>query len=1038
MVFNPGTSLAGTSVYLGPMSNTTPMLIKRPIHALSNGNAVAVTFNTHDSASYVGNKNNVGQIQLMESNADRSTWTTKATWNLPSGTYGTGGNALHCGSVRLNDDSIFVVWRSQDTSASPGFQVRGALFTRSGSTWTNPSAAEFIWDTNVRHPMRFDLDVNKANGHIFIGWMYLADASATTNKIGMQIAVRRAANTYVQLDPDLGLGSDGNISGQWGSEDFSLAVDPMSTSLYTRLVYITSVAASNKDYGDYVGYRVVRNSDSVTVGKGFIQEGFNASRGGGRRTTYLWANANGETSAVGICGFDTADAFAVRWKTTDAITSITPTYTVAVPVTYSPVTYQMNRTGSNFSDASAAYANNNFVALFHDDVEFRNMVGKFDGDRVVWDTSEYTWDSYKGIFLGGSSSVANFRNARPAAIYGGSRDTDTQNNLDALLAYYNMSSWQTTASGFAAQHNRPWRGPEQVLPSLGSSVSTSIPTLKIYADIDMPDPRSALYARFMLAKDAAFTVSPKTLNTSSSVVVLDTHVTGTYKLLSEALPHAMALDTGLWYIKAAQVDAFGTVGSWSAVQSFTVSHAPWGTDLAPSGSRILSYGLGNVTFTWKFHDGYEFDSQTSYRILITRNSDSSVVVDTGKVSSGDQFATVAIPVGAKNETLAWQVQLWDSDDNGGTLSAAALFVAADPPSVNVTYPTPGLEIDNARPTITWITTDPIGTGQAAYRVYFLSEDGISLDSGWVNGSATAYTPTAAFLENLTSYDVVVMVRDGAGIEGQTTVPFTTSWDQPAAPDMTMMQADGSQYDVRGKGFVRVRWQYATTETDFLSYRLYRRFHLPSSAMAFDKGIQWELIHEEYSVSPTDGTDTFTFLDYAAPSAHMVAYVLTQTALRFGSIVESPMPAITDAGATLITESSHYWLIDPAANGDPEDAIRLEATTQDSYTDPYESEEMQIIGRGRHVEIGDRLGYTGQLTLPLRFIAGVNHPDDPRRQKLDLEEFRARKSACYIRSPFGDIFMAAPGDMSFERVAGVGGSEFINVTLPYREVYSSGN
>lgn len=1027
-------SITGQSKYIQRMTATNAPIIKRPIHVLADGTAVAVIVDDNDSTAKYGNKNNVVQIKLYQSNLDRSTWTLRSTYTLPAGKYPTGTQQMHTASCLMLDESIYFVWRNAVNPDPPGYGLYAAIFTKtSGTAWSAPSGYETIFLPNERYPFRIDVDINRVTGRIFVGWVYNA-LDSTSSPIGVDIYARMGVNSYDAMTGDYGIGSTGNIHHLNSSEDFTMAVDPISSSTYTRLTFLASCSASNKDYGDYIGWKVVRNSDNATTGKGWIKTGFNAGRGSGRRNTYMFSTGNGEFALIGMGGTSQAEGYALKYKTTAAVTA-TPTYTASVPVTYTAGKYLMNRTASLYHDTTVTYANGNFAIIFHDSSYFRNIVGKFSGSKVIWETPTYTWDSYAGPFV---SVTDTWRKAPAGACYGGSRRADASNQHDVLLTYYSRTNLAGFDTAWAHQSNRPWRAPGSVAPSPASVQNTSMPWLAIYADLDMPDPRSSVFVRWQVATDAGFTQQLKDVTTTLQVTVRNTHLNGTQAYITQQLSRALALSTGTWYIRAAQVDSFGTQGAWSSVQQFSVAHAPWANQLNPSGSSIFQYGTGNVTFNWAFQDSYNFDDQSAYRILIEQNDDTAaVVLDTGKIASSDRFVTLLIPDTAKNLELRWSVQLWDVDDAAGPLSDYALFTAADPPIITVLTPQNDSIQDNARPQVEWTTDDPAGTGQAAFRVFFLNDGVMVHDSGWRNGADQAYQPDDIILQNEKSYSMTIQVRDGAGLENQESVSFTTQWDVPDSPNLSSLFVDTSMYDRVNGGYVRIVWENQTADPEFLSWRLYRRYHLASSAKVDDKGQDWELIYEEFSVSPPDGGEQFIYLDYSAPSGYEVHYTLTQTAVRFGSVVESSKPSIEDAGRQVSLYSGHYWLIMPNAAGFAEDVIRLESATADSYTEEYESEEMQLIGRGRHFELGDRLGYSGSLTLQLRFIEGSERFDDPRRQKIDLERFRALRTECWIRSPFGDLFLAMTGDMQFERVPGVGRSEFTNVTLPYKEVYRGG-
>jgi hypothetical protein len=56
-----------------------------------------------------------------------------------------------------------------------------------------------------------------------------------------------------------------------------------------------------------------------------------------------------------------------------------------------------------------------------------------------------------------------------------------------------------------------------------------------------------------------------------------------------------------------------------------------------------------------------------------------------------------------------------------------------------------------------------------------------------------------------------------------------------------------------------------------------------------------------------------------------------------------------------------------------------------------------------------------------------------QQRIALEDMRAGSVTCKLRTPFGDIWDVAMGDIQINRIAGVGTNEYFEVTIPYSEV-----
>jgi hypothetical protein len=57
----------------------------------------------------------------------------------------------------------------------------------------------------------------------------------------------------------------------------------------------------------------------------------------------------------------------------------------------------------------------------------------------------------------------------------------------------------------------------------------------------------------------------------------------------------------------------------------------------------------------------------------------------------------------------------------------------------------------------------------------------------------------------------------------------------------------------------------------------------------------------------------------------------------------------------------------------------------------------------------------------------------RQMKQDIEDFKFQREYGYLRTPFGDLYSVAWGNVSLKRLAGVATNEFSDVEIPYTEV-----
>lgn len=209
------------------------------------------------------------------------------------------------------------------------------------------------------------------------------------------------------------------------------------------------------------------------------------------------------------------------------------------------------------------------------------------------------------------------------------------------------------------------------------------------------------------------------------------------------------------------------------------------------------------------------------------------------------------------------------------------------------------------------------------------------------------------------------------------------------------------------GYVELQWDDTGVSVDFYSWRLYRRWLDDPT---------WVLIYET-----TDNVAAYTFDDYFAHANVDNDWALVQVT-QVGSVQ-------TEGVYTVISDtpySEDYWLLhstDPAYN------TRLYHVTADSYSDEYEEETLKLIGRGRKKDQDTNYGVTGSLTADIR----DNTVETAKEQRQKVEWLKATQTEMYLRTPFGQVWKVALGQLSFDRTPGVGIREFGALTIPYEEV-----
>jgi hypothetical protein len=124
--------------------------------------------------------------------------------------------------------------------------------------------------------------------------------------------------------------------------------------------------------------------------------------------------------------------------------------------------------------------------------------------------------------------------------------------------------------------------------------------------------------------------------------------------------------------------------------------------------------------------------------------------------------------------------------------------------------------------------------------------------------------------------------------------------------------------------------------------------------------------------------------------------------------------------------ANYKLIDPA---NAANFLVLTGVTDDSFVDDRERVSMVVIGRGRKVNYGTKLGKTGTLVIKIRERAG----ESATAQRDALEAFLATYPDVILESPWADQWYVDIGPISVTRISGTGDSEAVDISFPYEEL-----
>lgn len=463
------------------------------------------------------------------------------------------------------------------------------------------------------------------------------------------------------------------------------------------------------------------------------------------------------------------------------------------------------------------------------------------------------------------------------------------------------------------------------------------------------------------------------------------------------------LSQGLWYARVRATDVYGQSGAWSSAYTFTVSHPPLAANPIPAQGASFDQATGPVR--WTFTDPWAGDGQSAFRMRVLDLTD-QVLQDTGKVLSTVPRATMSIPTSHLRDELKYLIEVWDRDDVVSTSAAESTFRLSTSPVITLPYPASGEQIISGQPELSWSTVfAAAGITQKSFRIRVLRSDtGVAeFDTGTIIGSATTYLPPQPILKNLTGYQLALTVTDSEDLSATLLRNFSTNFERPNyAPGY----ADSSMYI--DSGYVTVYFPSADPDPFFFEWRIYRR----------------EVGTEEWIYAgAVQDPDQREFRDWLVAGDGMFEYSVTQAATRFGSIVESDYNP--DPDSVMVISDSYWFIVD----GDEASNVELHHVSGDKYTSNRESNEYVIIGGGRRRVLGTVIGKSGSLTAQIRGTSAIS----ARKQIELLERLNLDSRPVIMRDPFGNLTTVSLGEISADRIPGVGNNEFVNIDVPYYEV-----
>lgn len=538
--------------------------------------------------------------------------------------------------------------------------------------------------------------------------------------------------------------------------------------------------------------------------------------------------------------------------------------------------------------------------------------------------------------------------------------------------------------------------PTSVLPVNGGTVTTSRPAVSASIASTGDFLNRPFKRQWQFATDAGFTTGVQTYTDAASAINPSGSMNPSWG--------SNRLAQGTWYLRCRSVDDAGNTSAWSGTNTFTVAHVPTTGDHAPAAGNFIQYTT-TPTLDWTFSDIDPTDSQTKYRVQFWRSADPGTVLDSTELTSVNTFHQFVSGISAtwKDNELRWKVYVKDLDGVSSGYSTEKIFWMADPDVIAITYPAPAEVITTPSPLVTWTNTLTSGRTQAQYKVDIYRAAVLVYSSGWVVSSTPSHQVTAPTVTVGPTHTVTVSVIDSVGIVGTMSNNFTATYIAPTNPTYSV-----SATNFPLKGYYFLDWSASTADAAFYAWRVYRRPAFTGT---------YALIFETLNVSER------TFKDYLAPSLEQVEYAVVQVTVEFATQVESAYDP-----TAIIAEQLKYILVVP--DNDTLN-LTLESVKGDKFGDEVEQATMNLVGRGRRVEIGENYGTIGSLTAVFRdnTVTGFT----ARQQRIAFELLRSSKVRIYLRKPFGDVYEVTlmTGDVTL--TPGTGNHEYAEVDIDYVEI-----
>lgn len=470
------------------------------------------------------------------------------------------------------------------------------------------------------------------------------------------------------------------------------------------------------------------------------------------------------------------------------------------------------------------------------------------------------------------------------------------------------------------------------------------------------------------------------------------------------------LADGTWYVRARLMSRYMQYGDWTPTYTFTVGYVPTVEAVYPlTGAVVADDGSGVVHLAWDYGNGRGV-AQGSVQIQVNSNE---VSIFDQVISTSDEFYNLVF-TGDHGVKASWRIRAADANGVYSSWTDWYYFDFVLPTVITITSPANGDDVDSLGP-IAYTASAAL-----ASVTLIVSQGGSNVWSGTAASNPGYMTIPNGIIKNHQDYTLQYVGTDIWGL-GATSAPVSFSTDFPTPPAPTDLAVDISNYNVPDMGFVAITWGDEVRDTEkFFAWVLYRKDDmLDPSGLVIQEG-DYKVIHIEYGAN-----EAYYFQDFFAPTGYKSTYMVHQVVGLGVQAVESD----TDTPVSCYPVSDGYWLIEPDEVSLGPTAFKLKNVTGDTFTDEQESEVFTVIGRGRVANKGEDLGFNGSLTVKVR----DNIDNISRVQNQRIKAIQNSGKQVWLRNPFGDVLRVDVSGIQYVRIAGVGKSEFTDVTIPYMEV-----